>query len=109
MRICNFSIYIIIPFIISFALMDIASAQYPATLEELEAETAEKMEEVQRLSDEAWERALPIVLEQAREGRPYVPWANLPQQLPRAEIPAFPGAEGGGAFTQGGEAVIYMS
>lgn len=54
------------------------------------------------LSDEAWERALPIVLQQAEEGRPYVPWASRPYDLPQAKIPAFPGAEGGGMYTPGG-------
>ena len=30
------------------------------------------------------------------------PWAGKPSDLPQASIPAFPGAEGGGAYTTGG-------
>lgn len=35
-------------------------------------------------------------------GRPYLPWASYPKDFVHADIPAFPGAEGGGAFTPGG-------
>lgn len=58
--------------------------------------------EYSRHSDSAWAKALPIVEKQAKEGRPYRPWASKPEDLLRANIPAFPGAEGGGAYTQGG-------
>ena len=51
---------------------------------------------------EAWQRALPVVMSEAAKGRPYVPWASKPSDLKQAKIPAFPGAEGGGAYTPGG-------
>ena len=35
-------------------------------------------------------------------GRPYIPWAARPIDLPQADILAFPGAEGGGAYSFGG-------
>src|SRR5699024_11063901 len=34
--------------------------------------------------------------------KPYVPFAHRPYDLPQANIPAFPGAEGGGMYTFGG-------
>lgn len=52
--------------------------------------------------DSAWAEAYKIVMKEAREGRPYVPWAYRPYDLVKAEIPAFPGAEGGGMYTPGG-------
>ena len=54
------------------------------------------MTEERKRSDEAWAKALPIVQKEAREGRPYIPWAGRPYDLPQADIPSFPGAEGGG-------------
>ena len=59
-------------------------------------------EEFERKSDEAWEIALPVVLDESLKGRPYKPWASKPGDLISASIPAFPGAEGGGAYTPGG-------
>jgi len=53
-------------------------------------------------SDSAWAIALPIVMQEAQNGRPYVPWASRPWDLQKAKIPAFPGAEGGGMWTVGG-------
>ena len=51
------------------------------------------MSEERRRSDEAWAKALPVVLKEAKEGRPYISWASRPYDLPQARIPAFPGAE----------------
>jgi hypothetical protein len=65
-------------------------------------ETLRQQEEMKRLDDEAWRKAEPEVLRQAREGRPYVPQAERPEDLPQASIPAFPGAEGAGRFSLGG-------
>ena len=53
-------------------------------------------------NDSAWAAAFPIVVEEAKAGRPYVPWAARPYDLRQAKIPAFPGAEGGGMYTFGG-------
>ncbi|WP_201301075.1 pectate lyase family protein [Sunxiuqinia indica] len=77
-------------------------AQYPDIPEEVQKAAKELIEETYRLSDEAWEKAKPIVDKQAEEGRPYIPWAGRPSDLPQAKIPAFPGAEGGGMYTIGG-------
>ena len=54
------------------------------------------------LSDKAWEKAKVIIDRDAQRGKPFIEWAATPKDLPQAEIPAFPGAEGGGAFSFGG-------
>ena len=77
-------------------------AQYPQLTSEASQTYAKMKEELYRRSDEAWAKALPVVQKEAREGRPYIPWASRPYDLPQAKIPAFPGAEGGGMFTFGG-------
>jgi hypothetical protein len=79
-----------------------AVAQYPVIPDSVKARGARQQAEIDRLSDLAWEKALPIVLEEAQKGRPYKPWASKPSDLLKSEIPSFPGAEGGGAFTPGG-------
>ena len=79
-----------------------AFAQYPTLTKELAAKEAEFLQKMQADYDAAWEKARPIVEKEAIEGRPYVPWATRPEHLSKAEIPAFPGAEGGGMWTKGG-------
>lgn len=77
----------------------VALAQYPVVPDSLQkmADAREKAEE-QRLEN-VW-AAAKAVMEQ--EGKPYIPWAAKPEDLPQADILAFPGAEGGGAYTPGG-------
>ncbi|MBR3847128.1 MAG: polysaccharide lyase [Alistipes sp.] len=79
-----------------------AQAQYPSLTAEASAEKRAKDRKMQQQADEAWQKALPVVKKEAAEGRPYVPWAHRPYDLPQALIPAFPGAEGGGMYTAGG-------
>lgn len=79
-----------------------ASAQYPQLTEEAKQKLADMKKEWTAHSDSAWAVAEPIVMKEAAEGRPYVPWARRPYDLPQALIPAFPGAEGGGMYTFGG-------
>jgi len=77
-------------------------AQYPTLSSEDKVRESIIMSESNKESDEAWEKAKIIVEQEAREGKPYIPWASRPTDLPQADIPAFPGAEGGGMFTFGG-------
>ena len=77
-------------------------AQYPIIPDSVKARAARQTKECDLKSDIAWEKALPIVEKEEKSGRPYKPWASKPEDLLKAEIPAFPGAEGGGAFTEGG-------
>src|SRR6185369_13210967 len=63
-------------------------------------------------SDEAWLKAKPIIEEEARHGKPFIPWAQRPYDLPQAGIPAFPGAEGGGMYSfggRGGKVIVVTS
>lgn len=83
-------------------LANCALAQYPNVPKSVKAESDSMMAKAMRHSDSAWAVALPIVQAEEREGKPYVPWASRPTDLPQAKIPAFPGAEGGGKFTFGG-------
>ncbi|KIQ18541.1 polysaccharide lyase [Flavobacterium sp. MEB061] len=77
-------------------------AQYPKISPEVQAQSKVIMDEAEKRSDEAWEKALVIIEEEAKHGKPFIPWASRPNDLPQAEIPAFPGAEGGGMYTFGG-------
>ena len=77
-------------------------AQYPQVKPEANAAYKEKTAEANKLEQAAWEKALVVVKEEAKHGRPYIPFAHRPSDLPQAKIPAFPGAEGGGMYSFGG-------
>jgi hypothetical protein len=79
-----------------------AHAQYPTIPPSVQDSADKEMEKVKKRSDEAWEKALPIIESDAKKGKPFIPWAAKPEDLPQAKIPAFPGAEGGGAYSFGG-------
>ena len=79
-----------------------AYAQYPS-LTKAERDRDHYIDSITKAhSDSAWQVAWPIVEKEAREGRPFIPWASRSSDLPQADIPAFPGAEGGGMYTCGG-------
>src|ERR1035438_1474753 len=44
----------------------------------------------------------PQLAEWEKKGKPFIPWASKPGDLPQAKVPAFPGAEGGGKYSFGG-------
>ena len=44
----------------------------------------------------------PQLAEWEKKGKPFIPWASKPEDLPQAKVPAFPGAEGGGKYSFGG-------
>lgn len=79
-----------------------AFAQYPTFSPDVQRQADSLMTVFRQASDAAWAEALPIVEQEALQGRPYVPWAHRPYDLLQCAIPAFPGAMGGGAFTPGG-------
>ena len=92
-------------FFIMFIAMVLPSgimAQYPQLTEEAKEKINELEKQWKAHSDSAWAIAEPIVMKESKEGRPYVPWASRPYDLPQAKIPAFPGAEGGGMYAIGG-------
>jgi hypothetical protein len=81
----------------------VAWAQYPSIPDSVQKYQNERKVAFMKASDEAWEKALPVINQEARElKKPYIPWAARPHDLPQADIPAFPGAEGGGMYTFGG-------
>jgi pectate lyase len=77
-------------------------AQYPNMPKGVQREAAEKSVRNTRQSDEAWAKAQPAIKQWEAKGKPYIPWAAKPSDLPQAPIPAFPGAEGGGMYSFGG-------
>lgn len=77
-------------------------AQYPKVSAEQRAAVEEQLKRGEEYDEMMWEQALPIVKAEALKGRPYIPFASRPTDLPQADIPSFPGAEGGGMYTFGG-------
>ena len=73
--------------------------QVPADI--MEASRKERAEAA-KLSDEAFKRAQTEIEAWAVKGKPYLPGAAKPEDLPQAKIPAFPGAWGGGMYSFGG-------
>ncbi len=85
-----------------FASVNTLQAQYPDIPSDVQKASDSLMKAATRHSDSAWAIAYPIIQKEGREGRPYIPWASRFDELPQADIPAFPGAEGGGKFSFGG-------
>jgi pectate lyase len=65
-------------------------------------ETKARLEAGKKHEDEVWQKLKPQIEEWTKKGKPFIPWAAKPDDLPQAEIPAFPGAEGGGKLSFGG-------
>lgn len=82
-------------------MMD-ANAQYPTIPQDVQKWSDSLLDAARKHSDSAWAVAYPIIDAEARNGKPYIPWASRPTDLPQANIPAFPGAEGGGKYSFGG-------
>ena len=77
-------------------------AQYPDIPKDVQQKSDSLMRAANRHSDSAWQVAWPIIQKEAREGKPYIPWASRVDELPQSNILAFPGAEGGGRYSFGG-------
>ena len=88
----------------SFALLgaSAARAQYPHIPSNIGAEAKARQSAADARSDEAFQKALPIIKQWEAKGKPYLPGAAKPSDLPQAKIPAFPGAWGGGMYSFGG-------
>lgn len=82
--------------------VELAHGQYPRISGDVQAEANRKAEEANARSDAAWHKAQVAIKAWEKLGKPYIPWAAKPEQLPQAKIPAFPGAEGGGMYSFGG-------
>jgi hypothetical protein len=88
--------------IVSLLTATTTFAQYPKIPAAAKKTSDSLLAEAERKSEIAWQKALPIIEQEAKKGKPYIPWAARPVDLPQSDIPAFPGAEGGGAFSFGG-------
>jgi len=89
--------------VISFcSFFSSAYAQYPEIPKPLQDKTDAILADEEKRLAEIWTSNYNIIQAEAKLGRPYLPWASYPKDFVHADIPAFPGAEGGGAFTPGG-------
>jgi len=69
-----------------------------------------QMPEAEKQEQDAWKQhqqevisnIQPALVAWAKQGKPFIPWAANPGDLPQATVPAFPGAEGGGKYSFGG-------
>src|SRR5690625_5723700 len=77
--------------LISGVLTGTAWAQYPGVPQE-DAEKAKQVQQEARESVNAkWEAANELRDSLEINGKPFIPWASSPNDLPQADIPAFPG------------------
>ncbi|RZK65891.1 MAG: polysaccharide lyase, partial [Pedobacter sp.] len=81
---------------------NIALAQYPVIPEAMEKKSDSIMAVYSKRANQQFLKAKLIMDEEAKAGKPYIPWANKPSDLPQSKLVAFPGAEGGGAYSFGG-------
>lgn len=75
---------------------------YPRLSSEAFAAATARQKAADSRSDTIFEKAKPTIEQWARRNKPYIPWAAEPKDLPQADIPAFPGAQGGGMYSFGG-------
>ncbi|WP_425399412.1 pectate lyase family protein [Aeoliella sp.] len=83
-------------------LMTFSRAQYPTISNDVAAESERRFRATRQHSDEAWRAAQPAIEAAAANGKPFIQDARRPDDLPQADIPAFPGAQGGGMYSFGG-------
>lgn len=95
-RPCLFASLLVLPLSLAFA------QGYPKVPKAIQDANNEETAATDRRSDEAFARALPEIQAWAAKGKPYLPGAQKPEDLPQAKIPAFPGAWGGGMYSFGG-------
>jgi hypothetical protein len=93
---------VVLCFFLALSFNTVVQAQYPTITPEVAAESQKRYDAMRQHSDAAWEKALSAIQAGEKNGKPYIPSADHPSELPQAEIPAFPGAEGGGMYSFGG-------
>ena len=99
-------------FVAMIGAVQSASAQYPTIAPEVQRASDSLLNIARQRSDAAWIKAKVIIDADAKKGKPYIPWAARPIDLPQADIPCFPGAEGGGKFSfggRGGKVIVVTS
>lgn len=80
----------------------VAVGQYPKVPPEVQKAEDDRRAAYEKPEDEAWAKAQPELAEWGKKGKPFIPGAAKPGDLPQADIPAFPGAWGGGMYSFGG-------
>ena len=85
---------------------------YPRISDELQRAADERKATADRRSDQIFVGQQAELAAWAAKGKPYLPGADKPSDLPQAKIPAFPGAEGGGMYSfggRGGRAIVVTN
>lgn len=80
----------------------VAFAGYPTVPDDVQAVADARAVAREARYAELWARTESIREAWAARGKPYIPHAEHPSDLPQAAIPAFPGAQGGGMYSFGG-------
>ncbi|OIR08089.1 hypothetical protein GALL_95880 [mine drainage metagenome] len=88
--------------LLAIAGVSVAHAQYPYVSDDIKAEARDLQAGWTLHSDQAFAKAMPEIRAWEAKGKPYIPGAAKPSDLPQAKIPAFPGAWGGGMYSFGG-------
>ncbi len=57
-------------------------AQYPTIPQDVQHWSDSLLDAARKHSDEAWNKAWPVIDEEAKKGKPYIPWASRPTDLP---------------------------
>lgn len=93
---------LILSLVATSAIAPRGEAAYPKVPKEVQEEANNRLIALRKRSDDIWQRQLPTIKEWEAKGKPFIPWAAKPEDLPQASIPAFPGAQGGGMYSFGG-------
>ena len=75
---------------------------YPKIPSDVQAAADAKRSVDAERAKQLWQSQQAELVAWAKKGKPYLPGAEKPSDLPQAKIPAFPGAEGGGMYSFGG-------
>lgn len=75
---------------------------YPKVPGHIQGEADRRKAAADRQSDKLFASHQAVIKEWAAKGKPFIPDADEPGDLPQAGIPAFPGAWGGGMYSFGG-------
>lgn len=103
----RFSMAILI--ILIFSPLTFTHAQYPQYSSELKAKADKTISNEEAFVDSVMLVKVDVLKKLKTTGKPYIPWAARPTDLPQANIPAFPGAMGGGAYSFGGRGGIVLT
>jgi hypothetical protein len=87
-------------------------AQYPDVPSDLKAAADKMIKTETDAANAVMQKNAAFIKQNTIDGKPYIPWAARPTDLPQAKIPAFPGAEGGGKYSfggRGGKVIVVTS